>query len=133
MSHQGKSHFFLLKNNAVRPDATGMSHWLEFLPDHVYCLIPSFHINEGKAVVYTEMPEFVKEFVHCMEIVPNFPSSSTRETNNKKWNFKPDSQTFKLSTKCRLQSEKSYVKRNPKTRSKELSNKPQFQCLFCCQ
>ena len=82
------------------------------------------------------MPNFVKEFLHCMEIVPIFPSSSTIKTNTNNWNwktprsgnaellsnFKPVSQTYKVSTKGRLQSEKSYVKKkisNPNTRSKD--------------
>ena len=65
---QGKSYFYVLKNNAVLAVATGGSHWVELLPDHVYCLIPSFDIHKGIVKIYDVMPDFLKDFLYCMEI-----------------------------------------------------------------
>ena len=65
---QGQSHFYILKNNAVHAEPTGGTHWLESMPGHVYCFIPSFNVNKGTAVVYNYMPEFLKDFKYCMEI-----------------------------------------------------------------
>ena len=58
----------MLKNNAVPAVPTGGSHWIEFLPDHVYCFIPSMEINRGNVKIERAIPEFLKEFLYCMEI-----------------------------------------------------------------
>ena len=65
---QGKSYFYLLKNNAVPAVPTGRSHWIEFLPNHMYCFTPSMEINSGQVIVRKEMPEFLKDFQFCQEI-----------------------------------------------------------------
>lgn len=65
---QGKSYFYLLKNNAVPAVPTGGSHWIEFLPNHMYCFTPSMEINSGQVIVRKEMPEFLKDFQFCQEI-----------------------------------------------------------------
>ena len=66
--YQGKSHFYILKNNAVSPVPTGGHHWVEFLPNHVYCFTPSMEINKGEPLMFTAMPEFLKEFLFSVEI-----------------------------------------------------------------
>ena len=76
---QGDSHFFLLKNNAVKPNITGGTHWLELLPDWVYCFVPSMEIDKGTVHVYDHMPEFVKDFDFCMEIFAKIDSVATME------------------------------------------------------
>ena len=58
----------MLKNNAVPAVPTGGSHWIEFLPNHVYCFTPSMEINGGNAIVEKAMPKFLNEFTYCMEI-----------------------------------------------------------------
>ena len=66
--YQGKSYFYILKNNAVSAVPTGGFHWIEFLPNHVYCFTPSMEINAGHALVGKTMPEFLKNFSFCQEI-----------------------------------------------------------------
>ena len=66
--YQGKSHFYILKNNAVPPVATGGHHWVEFLPDHVYCFTPSIEINKGEPLMFATMPDFLKDFLFSVEI-----------------------------------------------------------------
>ena len=66
--YQGKSHFYILKNNAVSPVPTGGHHWVEFLPDHVYCFTPSMEINKGEPLMCTEMPDFLKNFLFSFDI-----------------------------------------------------------------
>ena len=66
---QGQSHFFVLKNNAVKSKNTGGTHWLEFLPNHVYCFLPSYEGNRGTVQVHTSMPDYLKEFLFCMQVL----------------------------------------------------------------
>ena len=58
----------MLKNNGVHAKATGGTHWLQFLPDHVYCFLPSFEIDKGQVEIHDHIPDFVKDFYFCMEI-----------------------------------------------------------------
>ena len=41
---------------------------MQFLPDHVYCFLPSLYADQGSVRVYDHMPKVVKEFLYCMEI-----------------------------------------------------------------
>ena len=66
---QGQSHFFVLKDNAVKSKLTGGTHWVEFLPNHVYCFLPSYEGNRGTVQVHASMPDFVKEFLFCMQVL----------------------------------------------------------------
>ena len=50
---------------------TGGTHWIEFLPDHVYCFLPSSTADAGKVEVHRQMPDWVKDFLFCMEIKVN--------------------------------------------------------------
>ena len=63
-----QSFFYVLKNNASYAKPTGGSHWIEFLPNHVYCFLPSFEADAGKVQIFDHMPEYVKDFMFCMEI-----------------------------------------------------------------
>ena len=67
-NYKGKSYFYYLKNNAVPAVPTGGYHWIEFLPDHVYCFVPSMGINAGSVIIQETMPEFLKDFLYCKEI-----------------------------------------------------------------
>ena len=66
-----QSFFYILKNNASHAKPTGGTHWLEFLPNHVYCFLPSFEADVGKVQIFDHMPEYVKDFLFCMEITQN--------------------------------------------------------------
>ena len=66
---QGFSHFYVLRDNCVEPKATGGSHWLEFLPDHVYCFLPS-DFSKGIVHVFDHVPDCVTDFLYSMEIDP---------------------------------------------------------------
>ena len=66
-----QSFFYILKNNASHAKPTGGTHWLEFLPNHVYCFLPSFEADVGKVQIFDHMPEYVKDFLFCMEIPQN--------------------------------------------------------------
>ena len=41
---------------------------MQFLPDHVYCFLPSLLADQGDVRVYDYMPEVVKHFLYCMRI-----------------------------------------------------------------
>ena len=80
---KGKSYFYYLKNNAVPAVHTGSYHWIEFLPDHVYCFVPSMEINAGNVIIQNTMPEFLKDFLFCKEIkkvilIQNFSLNLTK-------------------------------------------------------
>ena len=66
--HQDQSYFFVLKNNGAKPTPTGGSHWLEFLPDHLYCFLPSYEVDVGKVKVYDFLPKQLADFLYSMEI-----------------------------------------------------------------
>ena len=38
-----------------------MSVQVEFLENHVYCLLPSIGSNIGSVRIYSQMPDFIKE------------------------------------------------------------------------
>ena len=95
----------------MKPKLTGGTHWLEFLPDHVYCFLPSVRGDVGLVQVYHHMPDFVKEFLFCMEI-----KRGMSKLNIMYWNkivpprllflllsSKRRPQTFLLSTRLNLQ------------------------------
>ena len=63
-------------------------HWIEFMPDHVYCFIPSFEIDKGEAFVYDHMPDLVKQFLYCQEIKTVVHDQPSRTHLNQKWNRK---------------------------------------------
>jgi hypothetical protein len=66
-----QSFFYVLKNNFSLAKPTGGTHWIEFLPNHVYCFLPSIEVDVGKVRCYDHMPEYVKDFLFCMEITQN--------------------------------------------------------------
>ena len=57
-----------MSNNIANPERTGGSHFLEYLPGHAYCFIPSFDANKGGSFVYPFVPDFMKEFSFYTEI-----------------------------------------------------------------
>ena len=71
MIFKDKSFFYILKNNASHPKPTGATHWIQFLPNHVYCFLPSLEADMGKVQIFDHMPEYVKEFLFCIEITQN--------------------------------------------------------------
>ena len=65
---QDQSYFFVLKNNGTKPTPTGGSHWIEFLPNHLYCFLPSYEVDVGKVKVYDFLPKQLADFLYSMEI-----------------------------------------------------------------
>ena len=65
---QGVSRFFVLKDNYVKPTATGGTHWLELLPGHMYCFLPSFESDKGEVYAYKYTPSSLKDFLYSLEI-----------------------------------------------------------------
>ena len=55
-------------NNNVKPQPTGGTHWLEFLPDHVYCFLPSLAADKGDVEVHEHRPELLDDFPFHDEI-----------------------------------------------------------------
>ena len=60
--------FYVMSNNIAPPERTGGSHFLEYLPGHAYCFIPSLAAYKGQPFVYNHVPEFLKDFQYYMEI-----------------------------------------------------------------
>jgi hypothetical protein len=59
----------LLRNNGAQPVATGGSHWLEYLPDHLYCFLPSYSEDEGRVKVYDHVPCWLTDdFSFCTQL-----------------------------------------------------------------
>ena len=65
---QDESYIFVLKNNGVKPIPTGGSHWLQFLPNHMYCFLPSYEVDKGKVKVYAYIPRQLADFLYCMKV-----------------------------------------------------------------
>jgi hypothetical protein len=66
--YKGRSYYFVLKDNGGQAIATGGTHWLGFLPNHMYCFLPSYEVDKGQVEVFDYIPEFLKDFLFCMEI-----------------------------------------------------------------
>ena len=65
---QDESFVFVLKNNGVEPIPTGGSHWLQLLPNHMYCFLPSYEADKSEAKVYNFIPRQLAEFIYCMKV-----------------------------------------------------------------
>ena len=65
---RGESLFFLLKKTAVIPKESGEKFWVEYLPDSIYCLLPSTEINQGSVTMYSSRPDFLDKYAYCLEI-----------------------------------------------------------------
>ena len=75
---QGDSKFYILKNNAVLPKATGGSHWLTYHPGYMYCFLPSFEADKGTVHVFDHLPDFLRDFLFCSEILDISMSDVTK-------------------------------------------------------
>ena len=53
---------YLLFNEQDIPDPSGHYMYLQFKPSHVYCVIPSYSMEQGILLYYPEMPEYLKLF-----------------------------------------------------------------------
>ena len=70
-------------NNGTEPHPTGGTHWIEFLPDHVYCFLPSFDVDKGEVEVHQNSPEFLDNFLYSNEILIA-KLAQTSEMNDKR-------------------------------------------------
>ena len=57
-----------MSQNGISPKRTGGTHWLEYMPGHAYCFLPSLAAYKGQPFVYNHVPEFLKDFQYYMEI-----------------------------------------------------------------
>jgi hypothetical protein len=53
---------YVLKEKKGPPKESGRYFNFEFLPNHVYCFLPTNEEDEGKVTMYTEEPPFLVDF-----------------------------------------------------------------------
>ena len=64
----GESSFHILKKTSEVPRDSGLKIWVEYIPNSIYCLLPSTERKAGKVSVYSSMPEYLKGYGYCLEI-----------------------------------------------------------------
>ena len=62
---------YVIKQNGADPFPTGSYRSAEYRPDYVYCLLPSYEIDNGDTVMYNEAPKFIKNF-SCNFLIEEF-------------------------------------------------------------
>ena len=62
------SRFFILKKSADVPEYSSKKWLVEFIPDSIYCLLPSAEREQGKVTVYKNRPQFLDQYSYCLEI-----------------------------------------------------------------
>ena len=69
----GCSYYFVLKDNGSLGTKTGATHSISFLPNQMYCFLPSSDLTKVDIEVLDYIPEYLKDFQYCLEIeqVPN--------------------------------------------------------------
>ena len=65
---QGNSRFFLLNKTAAVPKPSGEKVWIEYIPDSIYCLLPSSESKVGSVTIYSSRPDFLNDYSFCLEI-----------------------------------------------------------------
>ena len=65
------SAFFIVKKTAAVPEHSCQKLLLEYLPGHIYCLLPSSELNHGTVSRYSSRPNFLQEYSYCLEIDKN--------------------------------------------------------------
>ena len=109
-----QSSFFLLKNNVDVPKPNGKVLWVEYVPDSIYCLLPSSESSHGEVTLYSKMPDFLNNFVYCLEINQlSIGYSDSADTPVKI--FKADET---LSRKERYKCQKCFISHFPKPNTK---------------
>ena len=58
----------MLNNDGVKPKPTGDYHWLEYLPNHAYCFLPSLTSNYGSGKMLKRMPAYIKDMLYGSKI-----------------------------------------------------------------
>ena len=64
---QGTTFFYLLTEGEYFPVKTQHYHWLEYLPNHVYCFLQSPRSRGGSVKMFTKMPGFLQQY-HWIEL-----------------------------------------------------------------
>ena len=59
---------FLMKNKCDVPRYQVGSVKVKYIPDSVYCLLPSDEENAGKVSVYESKPRFLDSYAYCLQI-----------------------------------------------------------------
>ena len=57
-----------MKDNGSLGTKTGETHSLSFLPNHMYCFLPSSDLDKVDIEVLDYIPEYLKDFQFCLEI-----------------------------------------------------------------
>ena len=65
----GDSLIYLFNVEPIIPDLTETTVDIEFLPDHIYCLLPSISSNNGYIALHSSRPAFFNElpFYFCIK------------------------------------------------------------------
>ena len=61
---------FVLKKTAEIPAASGQYFPFEYLPSHVYCLLPSKEMHQGRVSIFKSRPLFLNQFSFCLQVDP---------------------------------------------------------------
>ena len=56
------SHVYVFGTSGFVPVDSGRKVQVEYLENHIYCLLPSYQPTFGTVCYYTECPTFIKEF-----------------------------------------------------------------------
>ena len=67
---------FILKKTADVPEASNEKFRLEYLPGHVYCLLPSKEMQQGQIFLCKSRPNSLKQFSYCLEMDKKYISFS---------------------------------------------------------
>jgi hypothetical protein len=81
-----ETNIFLLSNSKQIPVESEHKVLVEYLEDHIYCLLPSYQPTLGTVWYYTECPDFIKEFLFFMDIGTVSPPAVQPEIEIQKCN-----------------------------------------------
>ena len=65
---QGESYIYMLSNDGSNKLLTGQLQLVEFLPDCMYCYLPSYDIDCGYVQKFEYIPTFLKSLRFLVEI-----------------------------------------------------------------
>ena len=73
-----KSPVYILKKSAAVPEASGFVFHLQFLPNHVYCLLPSSEVSTFNVTLHKSRPGFLENYSYCLQIDPKTVSVTSK-------------------------------------------------------
>ena len=66
----------VLKKTAEIPAVSGQYYPFEYLPSHVYCLLPSKEMYQGTVSICKSRPTFLNQFSFCLQVDPKIVGST---------------------------------------------------------